>query len=190
MDNQIELSLNLKQYEKEHLGLLDWLILTLIHYEKDEFLLKTAEKEDAIKEQLIYLERQGYIKLFDYELYNKIAELRDKGRALFFKEDSFNFDDFFDVFPSFTVDGRPLRVASKFYGNNITEGYKRAKKIYLQKVKTTQEHQLAVKVVKARALSEDTKYMQNIETYIRQKTWEVDSSKYLGQAPDWDRNTV
>ena len=185
--DDINITIDSRQYESEGLTLLQWVILSLMYHEQHEFLIKALNEEQPdILNDFLTLETRGYVKLFDFLQYEKVGELRDKGKKLFINENLINFDEFFEAFPIATTDGRALRVASKFFGNNVTEGYKRAKKIYMQKVKSKSEHEFAVRVVKARALSGDTKFMQNIETYIRQKTWEVDNNKY-NESPDWDR---
>jgi hypothetical protein len=165
-----------------------WIILNFIYLGEQDLLNELVKKQYISLEELKILEEK-YIKLLDYEQYGSVAELRQEGKNLFVSEKNLNFDEFFEAFPVKTSDGRVLRTSQKLNGvGDETEGYKRAKKLYLQKVKGQKEHEFAVNVVKARANSGDTKYMNNIETYIRQKVWEADQAKYKDGNSEWDRN--
>lgn len=109
--------------------------------------------------------------------------LRDKGRQLFEKKNSnINFDEFWDVFPSSTPSGRPLRASSKEWGGKPTRDYITCKKKYLSKITTVESHNKIVQIVKARVSSKDYEFMNNMETYINQEKWQQDV-KYLTHQP-------
>ena len=109
--------------------------------------------------------------------------LRDKGRQLFEKKNSnINFDEFWDVFPSSTPSGRPLRASSKEWGGKPTRDYMPCKEKYLSKITAAESHNKIVQIVKARVSSKDYEFMNNMETYINQEKWQQDV-KYLTHQP-------
>ena len=77
-------------------------------------------------------------------------ELRQKGRDLFVDSESLiNFDELWEVSPSQTRTGRPLRAATKEFHNKVTKDYETCKKKYLSKVKSLELHNNIVSIVKA-----------------------------------------
>jgi hypothetical protein len=108
-------------------------------------------------------------------------QLRQKGRDLFQEKLSqINFDEFWNVFPSSTSDGRVLRSRNHVWQDALTRDYVICKKKYLSKIKSKEVHDKIVAIVKTRAESGDTKFMANIETYINGENWTKDE-KYLTQ---------
>ena len=155
-----------------------------------EFLLLSLINEGLNPEEYGLI--QGHQLLIDYNvleqnMYIKSTEdgyiLRDKGRQLFEKKNSdINFDEFWDVFPSSTPSGRPLRASSKEWAGKPTRDYVTCKKKYLSKIKTLESHNKIVQIVKARVSSKDYEFMNNMETYINQEKWQQDV-KYLTYQP-------
>jgi len=121
--------------------------------------------------------------LDEYILRSKSLEILEK------PNNSINFDEFWDSFPTQTNKGRVLRTTSKEWGGKPTRDYLVCKKKYLSKVKTPEAHKKIVEIIKARVISNDTEYMNNLETYINQAIWERDI-KYILMVQDWANKRV
>lgn len=107
--------------------------------------------------------------------------LRSKAKPYFeAKENVINFDEFWDAFPVVTQLGRTLRSSSKTWGGKPTKDYVTCKKKYLSKVKTVEEHNNIVAIIKARVNSKDYEFINGIEVYINKESWQRDI-KYLSQ---------
>lgn len=183
-----EITIDLNNLVESNLPMECYVVLQLIHEDRCEDILPLLVEREYLHELLTMLERNMYIKYFPDD--EPIADLREKGLDLFKSEKSVNFEEFFNVFPVTTCDGRVLRVKEKMFNGTKSVGYSKAEKLYLRLVKSQTEHKIAVDIVDKRAKSGDTKYMRNIETYIRNKDWQKDSVKYgdYSTNPDWNRN--
>jgi hypothetical protein len=154
----------------------------------EEFILLQMINEGVnYKEYSFGLDTTLTLKRLEQFMWIKATEdgyiLRDKGRQLFEKKNSdINFDEFWDVFPSSTPSGRPLRASSKEWAGKPTRDYVTCKKKYLSKIKTVESHNKIVQIVKARVSSKDYEFMNNMETYINQEKWQQDV-KYLTYQP-------
>lgn len=115
---------------------------------------------------------------------NKPYKLTEKGTQLFKEvESSINFDEFWENFPTSDGAGRITR-RGKLWNGSLTAGYISCKKKYISKVKTKQQHDEIVRIIKARVASGDVRYINGIEVYINQCNWEKDAIKY-----DYESNT-
>lgn len=180
-----ELVVDLDNLLKSGLKLDTYIKLQMIYEERIDEIRQISHLLSSLS--LKDLEKELYIKVYDNETVD--IEPREKLLDLFKPKNNINFDEFFDAFPVRTVDGRVLRVKDKELSGTLSAGYKRAKKLYTSRVKKQNEHSLAVSVVRARSRSGDTKYMNNIETYIRNKVWEKDAIQYNDDTDNnWDRN--
>jgi len=171
------------KYKARGMLLQEYVTLLIAYYHGPEVALKCVNDPIMLKT----LEREGYIKIIgeslDFVLRQDAIDMFE-GREVLEKQ----FDEFFEAFPIKTPDGRMLRAATK-----NSENYKRARNKYIAKVKKAKDHEFVMKVLRARVESGDIKYMNNIETYINQKRWEIDASKYLTEDPtedDFTRNTA
>jgi len=193
-----ELSIDPDRMIKFELGPLAYIMLKALNESRYDIIREwLSHDQETVRMKLKSLQLNLYIRTTKEDI-NKDDDLKDvidvrkKGEDLFNSQKGINFDEFFDVFPFKTVDGRMLKVKVKELNGKYTEGYKKSKSIYLRKVRSQKDHELAVLTVKARALSDDTKYMNNIDTYIRNKMWEKDYFKYVesDESPDWDKNVA
>lgn len=173
----MELVINLEDLKKQPIFVTEYIVLKMINeginpLDFDWGYGSPIDMELHLLEQNLWIKKveEGYI-------------LRDKGRQLFEKKNSdINFDEFWDVFPSSTPSGRPLRASSKEWGGKPTRDYITCKKKYLSKITTVESHNKIVQIVKARVSSKDYEFMNNMETYINQEKWQQDV-KYLTHQP-------
>lgn len=173
----MELVIDLDNLKKSNIFVEEYLYLQLIHEGLNPLDFNWSVGKAVITD-LELLEQNLWIKKVD-EGYI----LRDKGRQLFEKKNSdINFDEFWDVFPSSTPSGRPLRASSKEWAGKPTRDYVTCKKKYLSKITTVESHNKIVKIIKARVSSKDYEFMNNMETYINQEKWQQDV-KYLTHQP-------
>lgn len=168
----MELTIDLKKLKETIMFVEDFFVLALIN---------------AGENPLDYLISDGCVRNLELEMWIKSTdegyELRGKARELFeSKQSLINFDEFWDVFPSTTPSGRPLRANTKEWGGKPTRDYTICKKKYLSKVKTPESHNQIVKIVKARIDAKDYEFINNMETYINQEKWQQDV-KYLTNKP-------
>ena len=173
----MELVIDLDNLKKSNIFVEEYLYLQLIHEGLNPLDFNWSFGSGIIAD-LDLLEQNLWIK--------KVEEgyiLRDKGRQLFEKKNSdINFYEFWDVFPSSTPSGRPLRASSKEWGGKPTRDYITCKKKYLSKITTVESHNKIVQIVKAKVSSKDYEFMNNMETYINQEKWQQDV-KYLTHQP-------
>lgn len=118
-----------------------------------EIKIDTDKIPDNIKD---WLEESGHLK--DDKEEKKLIELQ--------------FEKFFSIYPRKTPLGRVLRPSS--LSSKIS---KTAKIIFLREVKTETEAKLAVKGLTldllTRHRASSVEYINNLQTYIRNKTWEL-----------------
>jgi len=169
--------------DKEQLRIEDALYLYLL-YEKEpieaSLILEVYVKDDVFT-FLKSMETRELLKIVGENLPEDII-FREKFINLVVSRNLKNkvnvdFDEFWDVFPITTIDGRPLRPVNKEFKGILTRDYEVCKAKYLKIVKTSELHEFIIKVIKHLASIKDTKYMNNMETYINQRVWEKDSIK-------------
>lgn len=118
-----------------------------------------------IPQDLEYLKEQEFI--------TNTLLLTDKGKRLFEAEDKFVI--FYNTFPQKTPRGRILRTV-----NSDTSSAKRTKSIWNRVTRKKddlqdQAIQGLINEIKHRTVNNSLEYMNNIDTWLRQTTWE----KYL-----------
>ena len=181
----MELKIDLDNLKRSVTFVEEMLVLSLINEDIDLSIYQWYNYNN-LHTIITGLEQNLWIKKIDDNKYI----LRDKGRQLFeAKESEVNFDEFFEAFPATTSDGRVLRSANKVFRGALTRDYVVCKKKYLSKVKSKEVHDEIVSIIKARVASGDTKYMQNLETYLNQESWSKDV-KYLKTNSDWTTQRV
>ena len=172
------IELDLDKLQESGLFVEEYVVLQLIHSGLNPDSFKVSSKEI-----IPILEQNLRIKSVEngWELTSKALSLFQN------KNTDINFDEFWDAFPVTTPDGRILRSANKIWNNSNTRDYTVCKKKYLSKVKSLEIHNKIVSIIKARVLSGDYKYINNLETYINQELWQRDV-KYLNM--NGQRRTV
>lgn len=159
---------------KEDLPLEDFIILN-IYNSDNSLILDTLRKRFHPKHLtavLKVMESKDYIKI----LQDSVV-IREKALRLFSNEDEINFDEFWDVYPAKTPNGRLLRASNKTLIGKPTRDYTVCKKKYLSAVKTLAEHNQIVRIRIAKnryQLLNDKNFENNLETYINQRKWEQD----------------
>ena len=156
-------------------------ILLWLIYNKEEKgyteYIENCTVEFNIKEFLTICEMEGLVKITGENLPEDL-EFRPVFTNLVTPNKlSINFDEFWDVFPSSTRSGRPLRAVNKANSQGKpTRDYEVCKKKYLSKVKNEELHKLIVSIIKKKVELNDYEYINNMETYINQCKWERDQA--------------
>lgn len=163
---------NFKKRLAEGIDIEHYILLVLAFQDSE----KIPEIILDFKKKYLPLQTLGWVKILEDGI-----EIRQKGLDILEITDDINFDEFWDAFPVSTPSGRSLRAAHKEWTGNLTRDYVTCKKKYLSKVKKKHVHEVIVKTIKGRVASGDYEYMNNMETYINQRKWEVDFHKYYGK---------
>lgn len=180
------ITLDLNRWNYKELSLEEFIVLNIYNTNSYTLISKLKESNASLQDVLKRLEKEGWLKIIE----NSVV-LREKTLSLLSEQSDINFDEFWEVFPKKTPNGRPLRAFNKMIGGVPTRDYVVCKKKYLSKVKDNKLHNEIVKIIKTKnkVLSEDKKnFENNIETYINQRKWEQDVI-YLSQGGDNDKFT-
>lgn len=173
-----EININLIQLLKLNLNVNEYLTLLKLRYisENIQFPFISAQSH------LDSLSAKGFLDVNGDSLI-----LTAKGAKVFktssnIKISESDFEQFFDLYPSKTPSGRRLRSSAKS-GGGYTRDFEVCYRKYSAVVKDLLMHESIMQATKnliydyrRRGSSE---YMQNLETYINQRTWE----KYLDMSP-------
>ena len=130
----------------------------------------------VLQSDLNELEENNFLKKENNELY-----LTKKSNKLFSKEEDIDFEEFFNLYPPKTPNGRVLRAASKEGLRGITKDYENNYKRYIKQINDEETHNKVLEATKNMINDHVNRhamdYLPKLETYINQNGWD----KYLGK---------
>jgi hypothetical protein len=173
-----EISINLIQLLKLNLTINEYLTLLKLRLIGDEISLPFSSSEIVIKSLI----SKGYL----LERSDTIT-LSDKSEKIFknveFVVSEKDFEDFYNMYPPKTLGGRRLRSSARLGSGVPTRDFSICYKKYKSTVRDIDTHSSIIEATKNMLYDYKRRgsmeFLQNMETYINQKTWE----KYLDLSP-------
>lgn len=171
------IEINLVKLLKLNLNVNEFLTLIKIKYILDEVPFPFVTSQNFLDS----LASKGFINVTD----NGIC-ITEKGNKVFISTlgniTKVDFEAFYTKYPMKTPNGRRLRASVK-NGTSYTKDFETCYKKYVTIVKSIDEHENIIKATETLLYDYkrrgSTDYLQNMETFINQRTWE----KYIDSTP-------
>lgn len=165
----MEIVLNVSKMKSCQITPNQLVLLYLMYYEKFEDILVIFGKERALAIRNS-LESSDYILSQGTRFRETLLSKKNVEKLLGIRSDQINFWEFYNCYPV-KVGTRVIRAA----GPTTQVALKHEKK-YLTRVKTIQQHQLAIKAISAfvakKKLANELQYLPNMETVMNNSLWE------------------
>jgi len=167
----MNIELDLKKLYKNNLSPNQYVILTMIYYKEWGKIIKlfSVEKALQIRNSLVntkYILDKDTKKIFN----DTVISTSHVEKLLGIRSDNINFLEFFNEYPM-KVGNRVLRPKN----SDTIEG-KKLKKKYLAKVKSLEDHKLAVEATKAfvrrQRISSNLEFLPGLEVVINNAKWQ------------------
>jgi len=173
-----EISINLIQLLKLNLTVNEYLTLLKLKLIGDDIMLPFSSTEGCIK---ALIEKEYLIVDKDLLKFSSKGEKVFKEAGVRISEK--DFEEFYNIYPAKTSSGRRLRSSARLNNGSFTRDFSVCYKKYTLAVKDLSVHESIVSATKNMLYDYQrrgsTDFLQNIETYIHQRTWE----KYMDLSP-------